>query len=310
MADIRVSVVVPARNEADTIEACLKAIFSQSHRPHEVILVDGHSADGTVEKARAFPAKILYEDYHTRAGACQVGVEDSEGEYVAFTDADCIPDKDWLANLLMEFGDDIAGVGGGMKNVDTDFWGRTMNLVYDSFLGGAELPLARLFKKKQFVRTIGGLNSIYRKKDLIKAGGFDVKISGAEDLETSTRVRKIGKLIYTPQAIVFHDHRRGLKEFARQTYRYAAWRRESRIWHVQEFLALLIPVSLVAFLPLTYWVLLGEAIFYLLVLTAMGIKTAIWEKDIRYLFSIPLVYALEHSCFVWGFWRNLIWRWK
>ncbi len=85
----KISVVIPVKNEEDTIERCLEAVFSQSLKPHEVIVVDGHSSDGTVERTREFPAKVVYEDYGTVGGARQVGVLSAEGEIVAFTDVDC-----------------------------------------------------------------------------------------------------------------------------------------------------------------------------------------------------------------------------
>lgn len=82
-------VVIPVRNEEEKIGQCLEAVFSQSLKAHEVIVVDGHSTDRTVNRARGFPVRIFYEEYHTRAGACQIGVENAECEFVAFTDADC-----------------------------------------------------------------------------------------------------------------------------------------------------------------------------------------------------------------------------
>ncbi|RLI02227.1 hypothetical protein DRO38_04185 [Candidatus Bathyarchaeota archaeon] len=85
----KISVIIPVRNEEEKIEQCLEAVFSQTLKPYEVIVVDGHSSDRTVERAKNFPVKVVYEDYHTRAGACQIGVENAEGEFVAFTDADC-----------------------------------------------------------------------------------------------------------------------------------------------------------------------------------------------------------------------------
>ena len=111
----KISVIIPVRNEADKIERCLEAVFSQSYKPCEVTVVDGHSTDRTIDRARKFPVRILYEDYHTRAGACQIGVENANGDYIAFTDADCIPEKNWLENLAKEFDNGIIGVGGGNK---------------------------------------------------------------------------------------------------------------------------------------------------------------------------------------------------
>ena len=85
----KISVVISVKNEADKNEWCLEAVFSQSLKFHEVIMVDGHSRDKRVENTRKFPVRVVYEDYHTRAGACPIGVENAKGEYVAFMDADC-----------------------------------------------------------------------------------------------------------------------------------------------------------------------------------------------------------------------------
>lgn len=74
--------------------------------------MDGHSTDKTGGNARQFPVKIVYDDYRTRAGACKIGVESAKGDFVAFTDADCITEKSWLVNLIEVFNERYIGVGG------------------------------------------------------------------------------------------------------------------------------------------------------------------------------------------------------
>jgi len=112
----RVSVVVPVRNGAPKLARCLQALLTQTLQPSEILVVDAHySTDPTREVARRFPVTVVYEDYGTVGGARQVGVEHARGDYVAFTDADCIPGNDWLENLIREFADGIVGVGGGSR---------------------------------------------------------------------------------------------------------------------------------------------------------------------------------------------------
>ena len=77
----KISVIIPVRNEEEKIERCLQAVFNQTLKPFEVIVVDGHSTDKTVENARKFPVKVVYEDYGTVGGARQVGVENAEGDF-------------------------------------------------------------------------------------------------------------------------------------------------------------------------------------------------------------------------------------
>ena len=179
----KISVIVPVKNGVDKIGQCLKAVFAQELKPYEVIVVDGHSTDGTVEKARGFPVKILYEDYHNRAGGCQVGVENATGEYVAFTDADCIPDKNWLTELVMEFGDGISGVGGRCIDIGKGLWIKSINLTLGTFLSGA-MPRSSRFKTKRFVKNLGvcGANGLCYREDILRAGGFNVSLSGGEDI--------------------------------------------------------------------------------------------------------------------------------
>ncbi len=305
MGEPRISVIIPVRNEAEKIERCLEAVFAQSIKPCEVIVVDGHSDDGTVEKAKNFPIKVLYENYHTRGGACQVGVRNANGEYVAFTDGDCIPDKDWLANLVEGFNDGIIGVGGAIKNIGDGFWVRSINLAYGTFLGSANSVQGRLFKNKRFVNSISGCNSIYRRLDILKVGGFDTTLPGAEDAELNGRLLKEGKLLYLPGAVILHDHGRGLKEFARQMLRYGRDRGVARRLDLQVVPPLAVPLTLFS-LIFTRWIFLCLTAFYLVGLAAMGLRFAVEERNMKYLVSIPTVYAVEHILYTLGFWRGLV----
>jgi len=81
-----------------------------------VIIVDGHSRDGTVKIAEKYRCRVVYEDVGQLVGARNIGVEHSRGDYgdhIVFTDADCVADMDWLKNLIREFKDEsVASVGG------------------------------------------------------------------------------------------------------------------------------------------------------------------------------------------------------
>ena len=74
-----ISVVIPVKNEEDKIVQCIEAILNQTLKPYEIILVDGYSTDSTIENIKKYPVKIFYENYGTRGGARQVGIEKSEG---------------------------------------------------------------------------------------------------------------------------------------------------------------------------------------------------------------------------------------
>jgi len=302
-----VSVIIPVRNGAKTIKECLNAVFEQSLKPFEVIVVDGQSTDNTIDIAMTFPVKLLKQTYGRCAAARQMGLEVAQGEYVAFTDSDCVPDKDWLQNLVTELKENIIGVGGGIKNVGEGLWIRSINLAQNTFVGGGSSIQTRLIMDKRFVKSISGANSMYRKKDILEIGGFNVRLTGADETELNSRLLKSkkGKLLYTPKAAVIHNHGRNLKEFAGNMYHYGRWRRECRVWDFPIIPALLFPfVLLTVFLQ--YWIFLVLALIYVLIILAIGSKFAIQNKSMSYMASIPIVFVVLHGCYILGFWREAI----
>jgi len=313
----KVSVIIPARNQVDKIEQCLKAVFSQSYKPCEVIVVDGHSTDGTVKKALKFPVKILHENFHNtrernRSGACQVGIENAQGEYVAFTDADCVPSREWLEILLREFNHQIVGVGGGIKNVGDSLWEKSINLALSTFLGSARSIQGRFFKNSRFVSSISTSNSMYRREDILRVGGFKTRLAGAEDLELNCRLLKVGRLWYTPKTVVIHNHSWALEggggmvtQFAKKMYRYGKDRGMVRKWDLQIVPALAIPLLLLS-LVFTPWIMVGIVCFYLAIIAFMGLKFAISERNSKLVSSVPVVYIIEHVLYSFGLWRGWI----
>lgn len=301
----KISVILPIKNEEDKICQCLDAIFSQTILPFEVIVIDGHSTDNTEKNAKKYPITFFYEDYHTRSGACQIGIMNSKGDFIAFTDADCIPQKDWLENLLKGFDEGIVGVGGGIKNVGEGLWEISINLAMSTFIGSANSVQGRFFKSKRFVKSISGCNSMYHRKDLLDVGGFNVLSPGAEDAELNRKLLAKGKLLYNPEALVIHHHSWTLKEYTKKMFRYGFERGLIRAFDLQvipPFFALLVLLSL-SFTP---YLFLASIISYLLIIIFFGIRGAQQEHNIRYLFSVPVVYIIEHSMYTLGMWKSVV----
>ena len=300
----KVSVIIPVKNVAGKIEQCLKAVFAQSLPPYEVIVVDGRSTDGTAERAQNYPVKVFYQDYGAAGAARQIGVEHAEGEYLAFTDGDCIPGKAWLKNLVGGFNEGIVGVGGGIQNIGQGIWTNSINLAFATFLGSGRSVQGGASFSDRFVKSISGCNSMYRKSDLLRAGGFDPDLSGADETELNMRLLKSGKLRYVRDTAVLHDHSRGLKEFARNMYRYGGWRKECGVWDWPVLPPLLAPLLLLTLLA-SRWILTTIIGLYLVIVGLHGLYFTIKEKDARYLVTIPVVFILEHLGYTVGFWKEV-----
>lgn len=100
-----VSVVIPARNEADRLPALLKSLRRQTYPPDEVVVVDDHSCDATAKVAVAagitvVPAPELPEGWLGKTWACSEGVKATTGGILIFLDADVTLAPDALASLL------------------------------------------------------------------------------------------------------------------------------------------------------------------------------------------------------------------
>ncbi|NKE35859.1 glycosyltransferase [Natronococcus sp. JC468] len=96
-----VSVVVPARNEADYLPDCLESIAAlETDYVSEVIVVDGASSDGTADIARAHGATVLEGTGSSIAAGRNLGGEAAAGEWLAFIDADTRVRPNYLTEML------------------------------------------------------------------------------------------------------------------------------------------------------------------------------------------------------------------
>lgn len=225
---MKVSIIIPTKNNADILEKCLESIRNLDYPDDEieVIIVDGHSTDDTVEIARKCGCKVVYEDAGTIGGARNIGVEHSEGDYIVFIDADCVVDRDWLKNLIREFRDEkVASVGG--PNItpedDTEFAkciGEALKLL--------SIPGARYaFNADRVVEIHHNptCNSAYRRSIFQEVGGFNPKLITCDDEELDYRIRKKGyRILFTPHARVYHYRRSTWKSFAKMAWNYGVGR--------------------------------------------------------------------------------------
>jgi glycosyltransferase involved in cell wall biosynthesis len=143
-----ISIVIVGKNERDTIERCINSVFDQSYPNFEAIYVDSGSTDGTFEIAmrlqsasnnyryckRYLPVSV---DSNSPGSGRNYGVKVARGDIIAFVDADCVPERTWLENLIKYFSRNILVVGG--PNIHTrSTHSRVVNSVYDvleTFLG-------------------------------------------------------------------------------------------------------------------------------------------------------------------------------
>lgn len=107
-----ISVLIPARNEAQRIGACLDGLVRQQYRSFEVIVVDDHSSDGTARVARSYAAGLpslqvvagapLPQGWAGKCWACWQSSKQARGEWLLFLDADVEPRPGLLGALVVD----------------------------------------------------------------------------------------------------------------------------------------------------------------------------------------------------------------
>ncbi|MFH8038989.1 MAG: glycosyltransferase [Candidatus Aenigmatarchaeota archaeon] len=228
-----VSIVIPTKNNENTIEKCLNSILLLNYQNFEVIVVNDGSQDKTQQILEKFKEKfehknisytILKTDGVGPSAARNLAIKIARGEYIAFTDADCIVDREWLNELIkgFEFSSEVMGVGGDQKSPedDTDF-GKLVNLFMHII--GFVTEYVKSENKQKFSETSHNptCNVMYKKEVFDKVGYFLEGLWPGEDVELDYRIKKMGyKLLYNPNAMVYHYRPNTFKKFIDMMTRY------------------------------------------------------------------------------------------
>lgn len=103
MAKPTVSVIVPCYNSETTLSECLDSLTNQSYdHIDEIVVVDNGSTDNSKSIADQFPVSIYeYTEMQGSYAARNFGIEKVDSQLIAFTDADCVPSHDWIAQLVL-----------------------------------------------------------------------------------------------------------------------------------------------------------------------------------------------------------------
>ena len=116
-----ISVVIIVRNAQDTIGNALESLMKQTlpKDNFEVTVVDNNSTDNTREIVKRYPVKLVIEEEVGNYGKLRNrGIKESKGAIIAFTDADGLPERNWLEKMLTMHRSSprLAGIGGAVTN--------------------------------------------------------------------------------------------------------------------------------------------------------------------------------------------------
>jgi glycosyltransferase involved in cell wall biosynthesis len=201
-----ISVIITTRNEEYHLPDLLDSFLVQE-QPFEVLIIDSGSTDRTAEIATEYSKKYpfikLISYAGTRGESRNYGVEQAEGDAVAFIDGDIITNP----FLLKEF-------RRSLKKARI-VAGKTINLGYQAFVELERVPVYY----KGVDLTYPSCNLVYDKKLFFEAGGFDPAFVTAEDMDLNYRAIELGaEIVYNEKAIVYHRVRSTVYAFCRQAF--------------------------------------------------------------------------------------------
>ena len=228
-----VSVIVPIYNGEQDLPGLLACLMAQTYPANQVeyLVVDNGSSDRTAEilnaAAQDFAAKnltykVLSEtEIQSAYAARNTGIRAATGEFLAFTDADCYPQPEWLAGLMRPFQDEQIGIVAGKI---TAFPGSTLLEHYAECKGtmSQQDTLAHTFCAYGQTANLG-----VRLTALKQVGLFRPYLTTGGDADICWRIQREGtfngepwKIYYAEDAPIQHRHRQTLEELKKQWYRY------------------------------------------------------------------------------------------
>lgn len=230
-----ISIIIPFRNEEKNILVNLKSIENQDYpeEKYEVIYIDDSSEDNSLKLLQdnkiADNVKVLTvpKDFSMNAHkkrAVRYGIENSSGQIIVTTDADCVHDKKWLSSLVSNFDEETGFVSAPVEFID----GKTLfSKIQKLEFAGLIITGAGLIGAGS-PTICNAANIAYRKKDFDEVGGFKNQMdlsSGDDELlmqkiakDTDYKVRfSINK-----NSIVRTHSNKNIAEFYHQRKRWAS----------------------------------------------------------------------------------------
>lgn len=169
---VKISLIIPTKNEEKNIKELLKSIKKQKGSNYEIIVVDGGSTDRTLDIAKKYNAKIFYDKGGGPSKARNIGSKKAVGELIYFIDADWkLKDSSHLKKIADSFKD-------SKIKCAIPILQRTKTNIYSE----------AIIKEGECGSITGAY--IFRKKFFTKLGGFNEKLGFGEDTDLAKRINK------------------------------------------------------------------------------------------------------------------------
>jgi peptidoglycan/xylan/chitin deacetylase (PgdA/CDA1 family) len=201
---MKISIVLPARNEEDFIAKCLASLKDQTYQgEHEIIVVDNASTDKTASIARSFGVKVIKAHQEKNVFyARQTGAEAATGDIIVQADGDTLYPRRWLEKIAKKFKDnpDAVALSGRFLYREHFDWA-FVELPVRNWLN----KISAAFFGRPFL--VCGATFAFRRWAFFEVGGYKNIAYSADQHGITTKFRKLGKILYDDKIYVLTSAR-------------------------------------------------------------------------------------------------------
>lgn len=221
-----ISVIIVVKNSQQTIRACLDSVLRLEYPTYDIIVFDDGSDDQTVSIVREYEGRLMLLTNNQSQGpsvARNIAVRQSRSSLVAFTDGDCIVEKDWLDQLWKGLAQENTVSCGGAQQLPVDATGFERNVFVFLQRVGFITEYVKAVKDRgiRYVKHNPSCSVMYRRDAFLEAGGFLEGLWPGEDVDLDWRLTRKGyRHAFNPQAVVYHYRPKTMRGFVHMMYRY------------------------------------------------------------------------------------------
>lgn len=315
-----ISIIIPCRNEEKFIARCLDSIISNDYPKDklEILVVDGMSEDSTRkivaghQKQHAH-IKLLKNPKKITPCALNIGVSQAEGEIIMKMDAHATYEKDYISKCLRYLkkykADNVGGILKILPSENTPV-ARGISLCLSSRFGAGNSYLKTGAREPIFTDSVAF--GCYKREVFEKIGTYDERMARSQDFELNLRLKKAGgKILLVPNIVAHYYPKANFIDFFKHNFVDGFWvfypLKFGKVvfsWrHLIPFFFVLGSIGvgvLSIFFPFFLWLLFFISILYLLFTMYFSIQIALNQKDLKYLFLMPIVFANRHISYGLG----------
>lgn len=316
-----VSVVVPCRNEEKFIQLCLDSIVGNDYPKdkREILVVDGYSEDQTKKILAQYALEnpdicVIHNPNKITAAALNIGIKQAKGEYLLWMSAHNTYPKEYISKCIKAIKDyGVDNVGGRIipQARTLSVFAKAIIKVISHPFGVGNSRFRTSCQKPVEADTVFG--GCYHRDVFEKVGLFNEKLIRGQDMEFNLRLKKSGgKILLVPDIYSYYYARSSLISFFRHNF-------INGVWVIYPFkytkhmpvssrhliplgfvLSIIISLILTFYSPIFSYLLGGIMFVYLLLNYYFSLQISVQEKNIKFLFSLPVVFMFLHFSYGLG----------